>query len=59
MELGDVTRRRRIYIAVIHESVLRRGINSNARLEEELNKTIDSLKVVGKPPNPPPSSIHI
>ncbi|CAK9033935.1 unnamed protein product [Durusdinium trenchii] len=27
-----VSSRRRIYIAVIHESVLRRGINSNARL---------------------------
>ena len=52
LQLGDCTRRRRIYIAVIHRRVLRGDIDSEKTLEVVLQKTLDKLKVIGPPPDP-------
>ena len=52
LELGDCTRRRRIYIAIVHRQVLRDDIQSDKALEIVLQRTLDRLKVIGPPPDP-------
>ena len=57
LALGDAAKRRRIYILVIHHSILRQDIDSNDKLESVLQKTINTMKTVGPPPDPFPG-IH-
>lgn len=52
IEIGDYTRRRRIYIILIHAKVIRNDVNSNGALELVLHKTLEKLKVIGKPSDP-------
>lgn len=52
LELGDACKRRRIYIILIHQRVLRNDIDSDDRLEEVVVATIRSLKITGSPPDP-------
>lgn len=41
--LGDCTKRKRIYIALVHKSVKRKDINSHADLERALKTTLKRL----------------
>ena len=49
-QLGDATRRRRVYIILVHKKVLRDDIGSADKLEKVLASTIESMKVLGNPP---------
>lgn len=52
MDLGDASKRRRIYIVLIHQKVLRDDIKSNKALEEVLISTLGTMKTKGPPPDP-------
>ena len=52
LALGDVAKRRRIYILVIHRKILRKDIDNNATLERVLKEMVERLKVDVPAPNP-------
>ena len=52
LALGDVAKRRRIYILVIHRKILRKDITSNAALERVLQEMVEHLKVEVPAPDP-------
>ena len=53
LQIGDCCKRQRVYIAVIHRSVLRDDLlNSPIQLAKTLNATLDLMKVLGRPIDP-------
>jgi len=51
--LGDASKRRRVYIIIVHRSVLRPEIATHAKLEKVLNETLGRMELPGQaPPDP-------
>lgn len=50
--LGCAQKRRRIYIIIVHRSIVVPSVKSHRDLESSLQNTIKKLKVVGSPPDP-------
>ena len=52
--LGDACKRRRVYIAIVHRSVVRPEISTHAKLEKVLTETLGRMELPGQvPPDPP------